>query len=683
MNGPSSAVMLFPDDSPPPGYRLAMPPPPRPDAQKGRWYLGIDIGSTGLGAVLLDQQNYRLHPISWQHSQPTGTATPTPCFRLPTQMLLIPNQMGHGLNMVSGWGVNRGHSPVELADGSTQTIALDRYKQRLNLAIPHYSSHLRRWEPIIQAGGYDPYRDQVHEVPLSWFYQALRNLLSTLSPAPNPGAIASEQPPSQPNELTYRVWGLSEQRATEVLQTLTGVIVGYPASWSAAYRFNVREAVLGARLVPRATQVLMVNDAIATLLSVLPSATGRSVTLPDVFKAPPLQTQADYYGPTLVINGGTATTELAIANVVPGVPSPIAKTSTRLRLTNLAFRSLAYGGDALDQDIIGQLLYARLAQAAMVHHNVAASTASKTKLAFSAPPFTVESLYLPSAGEPDITNRQKMYQRLHQSSAGADLLQAARQIKLTLQNHDTATVTLAEQSWLIRQDELGDRVLTPFIQRLQREVNALLAQTGFQAHDIKHIVCSGGTASLQAIATWLQHTFTQATISQDIYPNTADVVLPYNTVPGCSRVAYGLAMVPLHPTLVDWANRQPCDYDILMELARILPDRPLRLREILELLEQWGISPVNSRDLISRLLDGQLPTALVPQGMAADSLTADSNANPAYEEIRNLSLFIPVGPDTYVANRPHWMQLQRYLSTLMVGTRQASFQPQVGMQVYD
>ncbi|NEQ98328.1 MAG: hypothetical protein F6K30_16685 [Cyanothece sp. SIO2G6] len=673
------AAMVPLDASPPPGYRLSMPIPPRPKAEDGRWYLGIDVGSTGIGAVLLDQQNHRLHPISWRHREPSvAIATATPCFRLPTQMLLVPNHIGNGLNMVPRWGVG-GREQAGLGDEPSQTIVLDHYKQQLNIAIPHYSSHLRRWEPTIQAGGYDQYRDRTCEIPLSWFYQALRSLLTTLVPTPTSPAIASEPPSSQHSELTYQVWGLSEQQATAVLQTLTGVIVGYPASWSAAYRFNVREAVLGARLVPRATQVLMVNDAIATLLSVLPSATGRPVTLPEIFHAPPLQTQPDCYGPTLVLNGGAATTELAIANVVPGLPSPIPEPETHLRLTNLGFRSLAYGGNALDQDIIGQLLYSRLAQATM--NRALSPTAFSLESTPEKMTFTMASMCLPSAGEPDVHNRQKLHQRLHRSSAGADLLQAARQIKLALQTHDMTTVTLAEQAWSVSEKELGDRVLTPYIQRLQREINALLDQTGFQPHEIKHIVCSGGTTSLQAIATWLQQTFTQATISQDVYPNDPASALPYNIVPGCSRVAYGLATVPLHPTVVDWANRQPCDYDILMELARILPDRPLRSRDILELLERQGISATTSRSLLNRLLDGQLPAALVPQGIAAETLTADSNNNPAYQELRHLCLFVPVGPDTYIANRPQWMQLQRYLTTLTVGTRQTSFQPQVGMPI--
>ena len=84
--------------------------------------------------------------------------------------------------------------------------------------------------------------------------------------------------------IESRVWGLPKEQAQNVLKTLTGVIVGYPSGWNAAYRFNIREAVLGARLVNRADQVAMVGDAIATLLSRLPSADGSPITLPDVFK---------------------------------------------------------------------------------------------------------------------------------------------------------------------------------------------------------------------------------------------------------------------------------------------------------------------------------------------------------------------------------------------------------------
>lgn len=662
------------------GNTILPPSYTQDDRGRSRWYLGVDVGSTGISAVLLNQQQQCLYPISWSYVEQTNSLQKThpdsssPWFRLPTAVLLYFSGQDTSSVLMPKWGWEErpldSHAREEDPFASGQMLLLRSSKDYLNITIPHYSSQSGRWEPEILHGGRSVSLNQSYSLPLSGFFQALQMLFATLSPSV-PSIFAPT--PSVPSmRIDSQVWGLPPDHAQNALQSLAGVIVGYPRGWTAAYRFNVREAVLGARLVSRANQVVMVGDAIATLLSRLPSADGTPITLPPVFKQASLNSAPNYHGPTLVINGGAVTTELAIAHVSPPRTqslSALALQTPLLKPNNFLERSLAYGGDALDQDIIGQILYPRLAQlgAAMVQV------------------LGTMDLILPSAGEPDGEQRLLLQRQLHLAPLGPELIQQARRLKLALQTQPTSTFTLAHHQWTISQEELGNRVLLPYVQRLHREVNALLDRVGMEANDIRHILCSGGTASLRFITIWLQQTFPQALIIQDIHQGNTSPTLDYNIVPTCSRVAYGLASLPMHPHLMDWVTHQPCEYDLLMEMGRSLPARPLTLRDILNILKRRGISPSISQPCVIALLDGQIPAGLVPQSLHRHHLTAHSQQYVPYHRLLAAPLFEAMDDGRsdetiYRPNRQQWTLLQQYLTALTAGTRQTLFQPLVGME---
>ena len=674
------------------------PSPLAPQHSEGnhRWYLGIDVGSTGLSAVLLNQKQQCLYPISWayltrppsERSASPSTLPPTqpstPWFRLPTTILLYFAGQNRPSILSPKWGLFEKMEEMEgvQTDGDgVQQIQLRSSKDYLNITIPHYAPQSGRWEPEILHGGQSLTLNQSYSLPLSGFYQALQILLSTLSPSLSStftpphfvikgrgGASPSHDPPSI--MIESRVWGLAKEHAQAALKTLKGVVVGYPIGWTAAYRFNVREAVLGARLVSRADQVVMVGDGLATLLSRLPSADGTPINLPEIFQQASLN--ADHYqGSTLVMNGGTVTTELAIAHVSQPTAPKATLASLRvpvLKPNNVLERSLAYGGDALDQDIISQILYPRLTElgpaiAAVLGHL---------------------DLIFPSTGEPDGENRLLLQHQLHQAPLGRELIQQARHLKLTLQTQKTSVFAIAHHQWTIHQQELGNRVLLPYVQRLHREVNALLDRGGMVTQEIRHIICSGGTTSLRFITLWLQKTFPHATITQDVHQGDLSPTMAYNIVPTCSRVAYGLASLPMHPHLMDWVTHQPCDYDLLMEMGRTLPAQPLTLREILGFLKRRGISPSISQPCVIALLDGQIPAGLVPQGIHRHSLTEQSQRYIPYHRLLAAPLFEAMdnnrsGETIYRPNRQQWILLQQYLTALTAGTRQTLFQPLVGM----
>ena len=122
-------------------------------------------------------------------------------------------------------------------------------------------------------------------------------------------------------------------------------MLGLPSNWSDTYSLNIREAVLGAGLVESSSQIFFVEEAIAALLS----------GLPDPNEPPPesnRQTQTLYQctwqGGTVVISSGATCTDVGIVDL----PQPL----DALSREDFKLRNLAYGGDALDLDIICQLL---------------------------------------------------------------------------------------------------------------------------------------------------------------------------------------------------------------------------------------------------------------------------------------------------------------------------------------
>ena len=130
-----------------------------------------------------------------------------------------------------------------------------------------------------------------------------------------------------------------------------------------------------------------------------------------------------------------------------------------------------------------------------------------------------------------MVNRRRLQQRLEDSVLGQSLLEAARHLKLILQHQHQFQLELGDQRWIIRRKDLESRIFLPYIQRVNRQLNVLLSQTGFSPQAINQVICTGGSASLAAIARWLRQKFPNATIIQDTYPSDRPA--------SCSRIAYG------------------------------------------------------------------------------------------------------------------------------------------------
>jgi hypothetical protein len=667
---------------------LFTPPttPPVPPTAPKVWYLGLDFGTTGLSAVLLNRSTSELYPIYWLSLSPHSPAeqsTSEQLFRLPTRVYLSPNDRAleatdhpgfvppGNLVKVSFISSNpdktaaRSTSGESEADPTDNEFLIHDFKPYLKVGIPYFSPETSCWEPIFQWSEH-------HQISLSPIHQALRVLLTTLSNSP--ATLSATAIP------TCAAIGLENGVFQDALQQLAGVIVGFPVHWPDTYAFNIREAILGAQLVSRPDQIVFIEDVVATVLSGLRSADGRAIALPTELAQNPHLHNADWHGPTLVINSGATVTDLALVNL----PSQL----QHLTYQDFYLRSLAYAGNALDQDIISQLIYpawSRSASSATTdsHSGDSVSMTDALRSNGNGKPtdqaslegLGLANLSLPVPGELDTQNRLLLQQRLESSALGQSLLEATRHLKLTLQHQDRCTLEIGQESLIVTRQDLSSRVFLPFMQRLNRELNTLLAQANTSTLAVQQVICTGGTASLGAIARWLREKFPNATIIQDTYANNRTLSPRENCLPTCSRVAYGLATLPLHPTVLNLGRQQYSDYFLLLELLRAFPDEPLSVGGVMHLLERRGINTQSCYTSVLALLEGHLPPGLVPTERDAALLTPESQQNPDYQVLLSAPLFHKQNNQTYLPNYEQWNHFRRYLSTVLTSTYQKLTEP--------
>jgi hypothetical protein len=177
---------------------------------------------------------------------------------------------------------------------------------------------------------------------------------------------------------------------------------------------------------------------------------------------------------------------------------------------------------------------------------------------------------------------------------------------------------------------------------------------------VRQVLCTGGTASNAAIAHWLKQKFPNATLVQDTF----------NSMASSSRTASGLAKLPLYPQLLDSARHQYSSYFLLRELLQTLPNEPLPLGRILQLLEAQGINTQACLPAIINLLEGQLPAGLVPSKADLALLTPESRQNPEYQALAGSPLFLRESNQVYRLNPDLRNYLWQYLSKILDGTHQ-------------
>mgnify|MGYP002777068316 CR=1 FL=1 len=564
--------------------------------------MGIDVGTTALSATLLNTRTGSLHPIFWVDGR-TDTSTPR-SYKLPLAAYFSTAQLTHLETQPTALGYAAFQpEPRTEPPAATSGLLLHRFKPYLNVTIPFRSPQTNQWEPQIR-------QSDTQSFPLVLVQETLASLLSALKPQ------AAAMLESQADRLT-------PSEFEQAMSHLAGVVIDHPVGSSDAYRFNMREAVLAAGLVLDPAQIYFLEEAIAALLPPLQRSPGSS-TEPQGL---------------LVISAGTSTTELVLAQVPPQ-PHPLTR-------QHLALRRLAYAGNALDQDIICQLLLPG---------------------AIGWEALELDRLDLPLPGEPDLQARYRLQQRLESVPLGQLVLGTVRRLKPALCQQDVS-VSLERSRWQLRHQDLRSWVLSPYLQQLNREVNLLLAQLELAPTAVQTVICTGGTASIAIVSQWLQQKFPAATVVSDADSNSAN---SGGTVSGQQQVSMGLALLPLFPTLLDANRHQFNEYFLLRTILKTLPVQaePISEAHVLKSLERQGIPAAACQSFVSALLEGQLPTGLLMSRASAVLLSPESVQNVDYQELAAAPLFTRQGHQVYRLNRQQRDRLWNHLQIILANTRQ-------------
>nr|WP_225225578.1 hypothetical protein [Komarekiella delphini-convector] len=627
------------------------------------WYLGIDLGTTGISAALLNSSTFVVYPIYWSAEKQPGTTSFQQSFRLPAEVYLPAASVPHGDN--ESIEAQEQTAPAAVAQekvpDSTTISAPDptnnlysaQLKPYLQVAIP-YKSEQQKWEPVLQL-------NEFSAGPLIWVVRSLSKLLLTLR---------SDRTSTTPGLVAAAV-GINEQTFPKIINNIAGVICTCPSNWSEQYRFNVREAVLTSKLIQHPQQVFFVEEAIASLLPQLDSAKGEQVQLSERQGLRLARTsEQPLVGNTLVINIGATATEMLLVDL----PEKL----VQLTHNDFMLHSFAYAGKGIEQDIICQLLLPPKSRQSRIETQGDSKTISSNPWQWQpAIPgldqmrwhsLGLEELELPRVGEPDITARIRLQQRLESSLLGQAVLDAALALKLILQHQDSFTLELADQRWILQRRDLESQVFIPFVRRLNREFNKLLVARGIPTEAINQAILTGGVTSVVTVNRWLRQKLPNAKIIQDLY-------LGENGAPSCSQVAYGLAMLPLHPQVLEIPRQQYTDYFLFTELLRLLPDRPLSFGEIIQLFESRGINTRTCQQRLLAFLEGELPPGLIPSVIDSTWLTHSSQGNSDYKAIANAPLFDKQGSLTYRPNSQQLLCLRHYLDMIKASNQQSLEEP--------
>ncbi|MBE9062184.1 hypothetical protein [cf. Phormidesmis sp. LEGE 11477] len=423
------------------------------------WFLSIDLGTTGISAVLMERRTHRMYELCWSVAGDREAKR----FRLPAVAAV--NTQGPtgqlGIGVVGPAALQQEDMPL-----------LRSLKPMVKTGIPDDVSG----EPWMQ------WSDQM-SLPLLSLQTAICDLLRTLSPS----------------HMSCHAVGLKDTVLRRALANLQSVIIGYPTNWPDTYSFNIREAVLSTKLVARPDQIFFVEDAIAALLSALPMP---GVDVSSDNQQPGLY-NCNWSGGTVIVSAGAALTEVAIAD--------LPKDLTQLSYADFTSRSYTYAGDGIDQDIICQLLHLPIQNEAREDESSAQFSANDWES------LKLDQLQLPRPGEADRIIRHRLYQRLNDSSLGRQALAAAQDLKMMLQEDEEVDVQLGDRTWIITRKDLEAKVFAPYIQRIDRLTRALFDQKPLSPQSIKQVICTGGAASLGTISDWLRQKFPNATIIQDTY----------------------------------------------------------------------------------------------------------------------------------------------------------------------
>ena len=573
-----------------------------------RWYLALDLG-TGMSACLLNRRRQKIYPIYWKAkssvlSDPENPGSDEVTFRLRCEV---------------DW--------QEMPDGLRRK--LENFKPYLNLAIPYTRITQDSASEVSQVPIPLIKLSDNQTVFLGKFQRALQLLLSTLTLDPQKQVKGL----MLPQFYACGAVGLDLKTLYWVLPRLAGVIVGFPAGATEAYRFNVEKAILDAKLVKRPERIFWLEDAIALLLG--------------QFRDGGMISPSG--GTALVIDAGATTTEMALVELPERIED--------LTHADFVCHGWAYGGDALDLDIVCQLLLN-----------------CPTGKRFLSDRFPDEDLIFPQPGESDLPRRYRLWQQLRSQPLGVALLEAANSLKLILPQRQRYTLEIEGYRWELNFVDLERLVLVPFINQLNAELNQAIVKAGQSSMGVTHAICLGGNGVWTGLNRWLRQKLPNAAISENqTQQGSLDRLSLRDKVP----VAVGLATLPLYPQVLDRSRHQYRDYFLLKELLNSFEEeKALSIRQVMQGLESRGINTRSCKPRILSILKDRLPLGLVPLEPELVLIHPASRQTPDYQRLSQGSLFVEEG-DLYRLSSRQAENLRQYLKQLFSGYVQSLDEPGV------
>ncbi|NMF59213.1 hypothetical protein [Pseudanabaena yagii] len=558
-----------------------IPPPSEKEVYSldDTWVIGIDFGSTALRTSLLNANTGKVYSLY------LDDVDELPCRLVWTEDHSLDDPITKDIRVLL--------KKSQISDLENGEVAITHFKQFLKLGLPYRG--VSTWQPIIQ------WSDS-HQANLRWLIAALKNLI--------------EQIQTRANHPKLPDLGL-------ILLKLSGVVFGYPASWSDTYVLNIRESILKSGLVAQPEQVMAVDQAIAPVLALIhEQKTSQEITL--------------------LIDAGAVTTSLCL---IKG--SLDRKTSDR---SKLHIRSLDYAGNSLSQDIIVQLFYP---------HWQLITNPNRHLCKF-------DHLTLPEVATESPQQRIPLQQYLLGSNVGQQMLELADRLKVTFGQDisvDSWNEDLLGQPIVVLRREVENLILQPFIQRINRELNAIISNAGILGEDVRQVLLLGNTMNIPLLSRWLAQKLPNAKID------------PL----GASVVANGLAVAPLYANLHDVARQQYSDYFLLQEICRLNLTQSVNPNQLLKQLQMRGVNIKACRDRILSILQGDLPEGIFPwqepeHGAVLEDPTLSSDLFAG-------RLFELETDGTYQPNVTKFQQLRVYLQAIIGNMSQTLNEPLVFPEV--
>ncbi|NJN62631.1 MAG: hypothetical protein HC795_14960 [Coleofasciculaceae cyanobacterium RL_1_1] len=646
-----------------------LPPPPTPnDPPNNRWYLALDLGITELSAVLIDRQHHQRYPLAWSRvndstphqpvqqpvQQPvtddindthSETCSPPPTelrYRLPCAVYLPP-EATHPDEWTIGWQAltdaqqaDRAATPDQTAPG----ILIQDFQSCFEIGIA-WRDDRDAFQPIVRWSNGD--RLSLYELR-----RALRCLLTSLRCE----TLADGYTPEAAD---------TDRLVESALPKLAGILVNQHSESNAAYRFNLREAIIEAGLVSHPGQITFVDAAWASVRSQV-LASGR---------AAPSETTSET---TLVVTADAAAIEFLVCEVTGDRSGN--EPGTALRSQS---HRVPYGCLSLELDVIAQLLLSEDRQDLAIVNPFDSPTSSLTSSLNS---LSSDLPDLPPVGEPALETRIALRQWLQATPQGRSLLRVAREVVQGLQaGENRAIVACLETEYQISRRQFETAVLIPAIAGFNRELNHCLSRIGTAVQRIDRVILNGAMLQGSLIEGWLRQKCPNATLSQSC-----------RTDPRLSVTADGLAgLITSDPNVSPVASldrdfslglnldcQRYDDYFVFHELLCNLPQQAITQRDARDLLERAGIPAAIADRQLPALLANHWPIGLIPAAPLSQWLDPDSIGHPIYQVLRESPLFeccSQNSPIKFQSKFQHIAWMRQYLYCLTMSTAQTFQDP--------